>query len=44
MIFEIVLDEAGLDPLLAKHKRSLPIQDIIYRVLPISLSGRFSDH
>jgi hypothetical protein len=43
VLFEVVLDEAALESVLAKLKRSLPISDIIYWVLPINASGRFSD-
>jgi hypothetical protein len=38
--FEIVLDNKLLEALLQKLKKSLPVPDIIYWVLPISASGR----
>jgi len=44
VLFEVVLDETALESVLAALKSSLPIADIIYWVLPIGRSGRFSDH
>ena len=44
VLFEVVLDETSLDSVLRKLKEALPISDIIYWVLPITASGRFSDH
>ena len=38
--FEIVLDNELLEALLQKLKESLPVQDIIYWVIPVSASGR----
>ena len=38
--FEIVLDSLLLEALLEKLKKSLPVQDIIYWVSPVSESGR----
>ena len=42
VLFEVVLDEALLDSVLGKLKEALPISDIIYWVIPITTSGRFS--
>lgn len=44
VLFEVVLDETSLESVLRALKRSLPLSDIIYWVLPISNLGRFSDH
>lgn len=38
--FEIALDTEFLESLLAKLKKTFPVPDIIYWVLPISESGR----
>ena len=42
VLFEVVLDEATLDSVLSKLKEALPISDIIYWVIPVAGSGRFS--
>jgi Tfp pilus assembly protein PilV len=42
VLFEVVLDESTLESVLAALKATLPIADIIYWVLPITASGRFS--
>jgi Protein of unknown function (DUF3240) len=44
VLFEVVLDETSLESVLQSLKAKLPISDIIYWVLPVSASGRFSDH
>jgi len=41
--FEVVLDAESVDAVLAGLKSVLPISDIIYWLLPIAASGRFSD-
>ena len=38
--FEIVLENELLDTLLQMLKKSLPVPDIIYWVIPVSASGR----
>jgi hypothetical protein len=43
VLFEVVLDESTLATVLASLKATLPISDIIYWVLPVTASGRFSD-
>jgi hypothetical protein len=40
--FEIVLDEALLEPLLQSLKAAFPVRDVIYWVLPVMQSGRLS--
>ena len=44
VLFEVVLDETALDSVLRALKTNLPIADIIYWVLPVAGSGRFSEH
>jgi hypothetical protein len=41
--FEVVLDADSVDEVLAGLKSVLPIADIIYWLMPIAGSGRFSD-
>ena len=41
--FEIVLKAESVDAVLDGLKSALPISDIIYWLMPISASGRFSD-
>ena len=41
--FEIVMDSGQLEPILEKLKKSFPIRDISYWVLPVEQSGRLSD-
>ena len=40
--FEVVLDAAELEPLLANLKKSFPVHDAIYWVLPVTQSGRLA--
>jgi hypothetical protein len=40
--FEIVLDQALVEPVLAGLKQALPIRDIIWWAVPVAASGRFA--
>jgi len=39
--FEIVLEEAQLDPLLEMLGQALPVRDVIWWAIPVVRSGRF---
>lgn len=41
--FEVVLDAEVVDAVLEGLKSALPISDIVYWLVPIAASGRFSD-
>ena len=41
--FEVVLEEAQVDPLLEALAEAFPVRDVIWWLLPVARSGRLSD-